>query len=68
MNINPDSLTVLNKCVVEPELADAKPEDKFQLYVRDISVLIQRIHLRNISYLTELYHLRVHSSLTDINV
>ena len=30
MNINPNSLTVLNKCVVEPELADAKPEDKFQ--------------------------------------
>ena len=30
MNINPNSLTVLNKCVVESELADAKPEDKFQ--------------------------------------
>ena len=34
MNINPHSLTVLKNCVLEPELANAKPEDRFQ-FVRN---------------------------------
>ena len=34
MNINPHSLTVLKNCVLEPELASAKPEDRFQ-FVRN---------------------------------
>ena len=34
MNINPNSLTILKNCVLEPELANAKPEDRFQ-FVRN---------------------------------
>ena len=34
MNTNPHSLTVLKNCVLEPELANAKPEDRFQ-FVRN---------------------------------
>ena len=30
VNVNPDSLTVLEDCYVEPALAEAKPGDKFQ--------------------------------------
>ena len=30
VNVNPNSLTVLDTCYVEPALADAKPGDKFQ--------------------------------------
>ena len=30
MNINPNSLTVLENCYVEPALANAAPEEKFQ--------------------------------------
>ncbi|MBO4395804.1 MAG: glutamine--tRNA ligase/YqeY domain fusion protein [Eubacterium sp.] len=30
VNVNPDSLTVLKDCPIEPELANAKPGDKFQ--------------------------------------
>lgn len=30
LNYNPNSLTVLNNCFVEPELANAKPEERFQ--------------------------------------
>jgi glutaminyl-tRNA synthetase len=30
MNINPDSLTVLGDCYVEPDLGKASPEDRFQ--------------------------------------
>ncbi|MCR4605235.1 MAG: glutamine--tRNA ligase/YqeY domain fusion protein [Eubacterium sp.] len=30
VNVNPNSLTVLEKCYVEPALAEAKPGDKFQ--------------------------------------
>ena len=30
LNLNPNSLTVLNKCYLEQGLADAEPEDKFQ--------------------------------------
>ena len=30
LNLNPNSLTVLKKCYLEQELADAEPEDKFQ--------------------------------------
>ncbi len=30
LNYNPNSLTVLNNCFVEPELANAKPEESFQ--------------------------------------
>ena len=33
-NINPDSLTVMNDCMVEPELAKAQPGDRFQ-FVRN---------------------------------
>ncbi|MCK4724431.1 MAG: glutamine--tRNA ligase, partial [Anaerolineales bacterium] len=29
-NINPDSLTILKHCKVEPSMADAKPGDRFQ--------------------------------------
>ncbi|MCF0229266.1 MAG: glutamine--tRNA ligase/YqeY domain fusion protein [Parasporobacterium sp.] len=29
-NVNPNSLTVMNECYVEPALAEAKPGDKFQ--------------------------------------
>ena len=34
MNINPNSLTILKNCVLEPELANARPEDRFQ-FVRN---------------------------------
>ena len=34
MNINPHSLTVLKNCILEPELVNAKPEDRFQ-FVRN---------------------------------
>lgn len=34
INVNPDSLTVLKNCYVEPALADAKPMDSFQ-FVRN---------------------------------
>ena len=30
VNINPDSLKVLENCYVEPALAEAKPGDRFQ--------------------------------------
>ena len=30
INVNPNSLTVLDSCYIEPALAEAKPEDKFQ--------------------------------------
>ena len=30
VNVNPNSLTILNNCYVEPALAEAKPGDKFQ--------------------------------------
>lgn len=30
VNVNPNSLTVLTNCYMEPALAEAKPEDKFQ--------------------------------------
>ena len=30
LNLNPNSLTVLKDCYVEPNIADVKPEDKFQ--------------------------------------
>lgn len=30
LNLNPDSLTVLKECYIEPELAQAKPYDSFQ--------------------------------------
>jgi glutaminyl-tRNA synthetase len=30
VNVNPNSLTVLPECYVEPALAEAKPGDKFQ--------------------------------------
>ena len=30
VNVNPDSLKVLDKCFIEPELAKAAPGDKFQ--------------------------------------
>ena len=30
ININPDSLQVLNECYVEPALMEAEPNDKFQ--------------------------------------
>jgi len=29
-NINPDSLTILTHCKLEPSLAEAKPGDRFQ--------------------------------------
>ncbi len=34
INVNPNSLTVVDECYVEPELANAQPEDKFQ-FVRN---------------------------------
>lgn len=34
LNLNPNSLTVVDNCYVEADLADAKPEDKFQ-FVRN---------------------------------
>lgn len=34
LNINPNSLTVLNDCVIEPSVKDAKPYDSFQ-FVRN---------------------------------
>ena len=34
INVNPNSLTVLKDCVLEPELLKAAPEDKFQ-FVRN---------------------------------
>ena len=34
INVNPNSLTVIKNCVVEPELMEAKAEDKFQ-FVRN---------------------------------
>lgn len=30
LNLNPNSLTVLNNCMIEPKLADAKPAESFQ--------------------------------------
>ncbi len=30
INVNPDSLTVLKECYIEPNIADVKAEDKFQ--------------------------------------
>ena len=30
LNLNPDSLTVLKECYLEPALADAKPYESFQ--------------------------------------
>lgn len=30
LNVNPNSLTVLKNCMVEENLANAKPEEKFQ--------------------------------------
>ena len=30
LNLNPDSLKVMNDCLLEPALAKAKPEDRFQ--------------------------------------
>lgn len=30
LNLNPDSLTVLKECYIEPALAQAKPYDSFQ--------------------------------------
>lgn len=34
LNLNPNSLTVLTDCILEPSLGDARPEDKFQ-FVRN---------------------------------
>ena len=34
LNLNPNSLTVIDKCYVEPSLKDAKPYDSFQ-FVRN---------------------------------
>ena len=30
LNLNPNSLTVLKECYIEPNISDVKPEDKFQ--------------------------------------
>ena len=30
INVNPNSLTILKECYMEPALKEAKPEDKFQ--------------------------------------
>ena len=30
LNLNPNSLTVLKNCYIEPNIEDVKPEDKFQ--------------------------------------
>lgn len=59
LNLNPNSLTILKECYVEPALADAKAYDVFSLYVRDISAWTQRIQKRMRSYLTVSFPSRV---------
>ena len=62
LTLNPNSLTVLKDCYVEPNIADVKPEDKFQ-FVRQgyFCADLKIIQKRNL-YLTELFHLKVHLS------
>ena len=52
LNLNPNSLTIIKNCYVEPALAEAKPYDSYQFVRNGFSVPTARTALRSIWYLT----------------
>ena len=56
LNLNPNSLTVLDNCVVEPELMNAKLMTASSLSEMVSSALIARIQRMDSLYLTESSH------------
>ena len=56
LNLNPNSLTVLENCVVEPSLMEANAYDSFQFVRQDSSVQIVKIQNQDNLCLIELFH------------
>lgn len=55
LNLNPNSLTVLENCYVEPSIAEAEAYDSFQFVRQGFFCVVQRILPRSIWYSTGSY-------------